>query len=398
MCMTTTFCSKKNKEIPSHHFQCWIFTEQESPSAWTPEAYRPRCTYVAVGWRGLPPVLSRGVSPVHLASVPPARTWTGIPPTRNSTFNAGGKNFGCFPRDKNFFVFYGLFWENSVKCKCKKSTFLLEGWSPTGNPGSSPPPFPHIEHWTTLFDRRNVNERLSCFTDLRGTDVRQPVVDHASVRRLFNNWHHKWRSHGCVKVSWVCTYIWCVYLTASSQSTLWSARSDTIILSGRKVIVLNALSFFFLMRIPQRSSVGRPRNMKSVRPPLTAIFLRPISKWRLPLLPPPRIRCWYICWLVYFLWITVSCMSVNVLFFKKNLLRERKRHTAHRVASPGRYLPWPGGVPTLARMGYLGQDGVPPPRCEQTDAYENSTFPHPSDAGGKNPTFFPMPYLEQERN
>ena len=39
------------------------------------------------------------------------------------------------------------------------------------------------------------------------------------------------------------------------------------------------------------------------------------------------------------------------------------------------YLPWPGGVPTLA--------GVPPPGCGQTDACENSTFPHPSDAGGK---------------
>ena len=75
---------------------------------------------------------------------------------------------------------------------------------------------------------------------------------------------------------------------------------------------------------------------------------------------------------------------------KKVLLREHKRHTAHRVASPGGkgtylgqggylpwwgYLPWQGvptlaggGVPTLAKgylpwLGgtYLGRDGAPPP-------------------------------------
>ena len=104
---------------------------------------------------------------------------------------------------------------------------------------------------------------------------------------------------------------------------------------------------------------------------------------------------------------------------RKVLLRERKRHTARRVASlgggggtptwPRGYLPQLG-VPTLAGVTYLswgrgtylgqgahtlaggylhqggthlGWDGVPP-GCEQTDACENSTFPHPSDAGGNN--------------
>ena len=47
----------------------------------------------------------------------------------------------------------------------------------------------------------------------------------------------------------------------------------------------------------------------------------------------------------------------------------------------GGYLPWLGGGGT-----YLGQ-GVPtlagvPSGCEQTDACENSTVPHSSDAGG----------------
>ena len=84
------------------------------------------------------------------------------------------------------------------------------------------------------------------------------------------------------------------------------------------------------------------------------------------------------------------------------------------LAGGGRYLPWLGvttlarvggtqlgqGVPTLARgcLPWLGvptlATGIPPwpggyppwlgwgtSRCEQT---ENITFPHPSDAGGKN--------------
>ena len=120
---------------------------------------------------------------------------------------------------------------------------------------------------------------------------------------------------------------------------------------------------------------------------------------------------------------------------KKVLLRERKRHTARRVAStpyvvltgypphqsgyppgqgtpwpryppgqgtppgypPARVSPWPGypqqGTPRLDLVGYPSP-GCPmafwvmlqsimgygyPPRCEQT---ENITFPHPSDAGG----------------
>ena len=116
---------------------------------------------------------------------------------------------------------------------------------------------------------------------------------------------------------------------------------------------------------------------------------------------------------------------------KKVLLRERKRHTARHVLGgylpwPGGgvphlargYLPWPGGYPTLAGGyptlgryppwpgGYLSwMRGVPtlaggypalargvptlarmgyPTGCEQTDAYENSTFRHPSDVGGNH--------------
>ena len=38
---------------------------------------------------------------------------------------------------------------------------------------------------------------------------------------------------------------------------------------------------------------------------------------------------------------------------------------------PGQNLTWPGGYP-------------PPPWCGQTDACENSTFPHPLDAGGND--------------
>ena len=53
-------------------------------------------------------------------------------------------------------------------------------------------------------------------------------------------------------------------------------------------------------------------------------------------------------------------------------------------------LPWPGGGTYLGRGTYLGFDGgggVPTLAvmgCEQTDACENSTFNHPSDAGGNN--------------
>ena len=126
--------------------------------------------------------------------------------------------------------------------------------------------------------------------------------------------------------------------------------------------------------------------------------------------------------------------------YKKVLLRERKRHTARRVAStpyvvltgyppspgrvppptrvppsrqgtpppgyppPGRVPPHQGTPPRVPPPGWTWQ-GTPPPhqlphgilgnvakhygiwvppppphRCEQT---ENITFPHPSDAGGK---------------
>ena len=69
---------------------------------------------------------------------------------------------------------------------------------------------------------------------------------------------------------------------------------------------------------------------------------------------------------------------------QKVLLRERKRHTTHRVASP-----W--GVPTLAwRVPTLAK-GVPnlaggvPPRCGRTHTCENITLPHSvGNAGGKN--------------
>ena len=97
--------------------------------------------------------------------------------------------------------------------------------------------------------------------------------------------------------------------------------------------------------------------------------------------------------------------KIQINQHKKVLLRERKRHTARHVARPwggGGYSPLPGdtylgrGVPTLAGRGtYLGGGGgvpwlggYPPwpgyPGCEQTDACENSTFPHSSDAGGNN--------------
>ena len=122
---------------------------------------------------------------------------------------------------------------------------------------------------------------------------------------------------------------------------------------------------------------------------------------------------------------------------KKVLLRERKRHTARRVASP-RYaalvggVPLPGGypcwgvscwevlllggtpargggtptrgypllgevppiqswegVPPISWMGYphiqTWEGGIPPPpRCEQTDTCENSTFPRTTYMGGNN--------------
>ena len=59
------------------------------------------------------------------------------------------------------------------------------------------------------------------------------------------------------------------------------------------------------------------------------------------------------------------------------LLRERKRHTARRVAStPSVVLTGGGGVPhPRSRQG-----GTPTWTDTQT---ENITFPHPSDAGGK---------------
>ena len=106
-----------------------------------------------------------------------------------------------------------------------------------------------------------------------------------------------------------------------------------------------------------------------------------------------------------------SQFSDEVLFVyynKKVLLRERKRRTAHRVASPlggGGYPPWlgEGGLPTLARgylptlargggTTYLGwgvptlaqrSTGSPPPGCGRIHTCENITFPHSvGNAGG----------------
>ena len=104
-----------------------------------------------------------------------------------------------------------------------------------------------------------------------------------------------------------------------------------------------------------------------------------------------------------------------ITMYKKVLLRERKRHTARRVASaryvalsngggdtpssPGRggtpptIQTWPGGYPPhhpdLAGGGNpppcpdLGW-GTPPPVQVWTDTQsQNIIFPHPSDAGGK---------------
>ena len=117
----------------------------------------------------------------------------------------------------------------------------------------------------------------------------------------------------------------------------------------------------------------------------------------------------------------------HTILNKKVLLRERKRHTARRVASTryavggggvptlggGRVSTFPGGggVPTLGR-GYLPSRGgptflakvgtplsrpgkvgtppptqkvgTPPPRCGQTDTCENSTFPRTTYAGSNN--------------
>ena len=92
-------------------------------------------------------------------------------------------------------------------------------------------------------------------------------------------------------------------------------------------------------------------------------------------------------------------MFSKIFLNKKVLLRERKRHTARRVASPrggGGGIPtlagvvptlaWAGGVPTLA-----GGAGVPtlarvsPPQVWTYKQTEPITFPHPTDAGSKNP-------------
>ena len=118
------------------------------------------------------------------------------------------------------------------------------------------------------------------------------------------------------------------------------------------------------------------------------------------------------------------CSHALLILNKKVLVRERKRHTARRVASPwprrggylpwdnphpdlarevptlaGGYLPWgnppsrPGqGVPTLARGTYCGQPLPSPqgryPRVWTDKHTETITFPHPTDAGGNKTSKF----------
>ena len=72
-----------------------------------------------------------------------------------------------------------------------------------------------------------------------------------------------------------------------------------------------------------------------------------------------KSRNWALFWKTFnsYVFVSVDNDKIN----KTVLLRERKRHTGHRVASPlgGGYLPWPGGGNYLSRGGtYLGQ-GVP---------------------------------------
>ena len=84
-----------------------------------------------------------------------------------------------------------------------------------------------------------------------------------------------------------------------------------------------------------------------------------------------------------------SVTSSSVYYYKKVLLRERKRHTARRVASAryagwrGRYPIqswWGGGYPIQSwwGRGYLGCTPLPHPDLGWI------TFHHPSNAGGKN--------------
>ena len=105
-------------------------------------------------------------------------------------------------------------------------------------------------------------------------------------------------------------------------------------------------------------------------------------------------------------------ITFEIIQDKKVLLRERRRHTARRVSStPLMFLkggyPHPvvarGGTPTSSGWGVppsslgwgvsppISQMGIPfhPAVNRQTENSDlNSTFPHPSDAGGKNSSVF----------
>ena len=77
---------------------------------------------------------------------------------------------------------------------------------------------------------------------------------------------------------------------------------------------------------------------------------------------------------------------IKRIVHKKVLLRERKRHTAHRVASARYAAPPPTPTPDLGQgtpPPPQTWDGVPPPPRNGGQS-ENITFHHPSDAGGKN--------------
>ena len=111
-------------------------------------------------------------------------------------------------------------------------------------------------------------------------------------------------------------------------------------------------------------------------------------------------------------------LTCLIIINKKVLLRERKRHTAHCVASPYRggtylgcggdthlcqgvtylgwgYLPWPGG--THLCRGYLPWLGLPTlagvlPWVWKYKQTETITFPHPMDAGGNKGESYSIQY------
>ena len=84
-----------------------------------------------------------------------------------------------------------------------------------------------------------------------------------------------------------------------------------------------------------------------------------------------------------------NCLSIYAN--KKVLLRQRKRHTTHRVVSTPSvvltgYPPSPDlarGVPWVMLQSIMGY-GYPPSRCEQTNKVKLLPFRRTTYAGGKN--------------